>query len=239
MRRSLVSAIVVAAFLAACGGGGDDAGVTLTATAADSTVVAGESVELTIAVEGLELVDPETATTAVDGQGHYHVYLDDAAGSDYLWMGITPTATVEIPVETTAGAHTLRVQAAGNDHVLLEDVAAVTIPITVEAAALPTLEVTSDVDTVANGGTVTLTFVVTNFTLSPEHVGGVNVPGEGHYHVAIEGTTAYEVGATPTLPFVVETDAPGAFTINVSLRNNDHGAYQPVVETSLPLTVTD
>lgn len=236
MRRCFLS-VLCAGVVAACGGG-DDGAITLTATAADPTVVAGESIELTVAVEGLELVDPETTSEAVAGQGHYQVYLDDAVGLDWLWKGITPTATVPIPLETTAGAHTLRVQVAGNDHLVLEDVAPVTIPITVEAPELPTLEVTSDVDTVVNGGTVTLTIAVTNFTLSPEHVGGVNVPGEGHYHVSIEGTTAYEVGATPTLPFVVETDTLGSFTINVSLRNNDHGPYLPEVEATVPLTVT-
>lgn len=223
--------------LVACGGGGDDA-ATLSATAATSTVVAGGTIAVDVVIEGFELADPELSSVPVEGQGHYHVYLDDAAGLDWIWNGTTPRADVVIPLDTTPGAHVLRVQLAGNDHVVLEDVPPVTIPITVEAAALATVSVTSDVTTVVDGGTVTLTIAVENFTLSPGGVGGANVAGSGHYHVAIVGTELYEVGATPTIPFVVDVAAPGEHVIDVSLRNNDHGPLVPATSDTVTITVT-
>lgn len=223
--------------LAACGGGGDDA-ATLTATARSSTVMAGQAVVLDIAIDGLDLVDPDTTPTPADGQGHYHVYLDDAAGADYLVKGITPEVSVTIPAATTAGAHALTVRAVANDHQLLADVVAVTLPITVEAAELPMVTAIADVTTVVDGGTVTLTITVENFTLAPGSVGGANVAGDGHYHVAIVGEVAYEVGATPTIPFTVNVAAPGEHVINVSLRNNDHGPVTPATEVEVPITVT-
>ena len=94
--------------VAACG---DDhaSSPTLTASADRTTLLAGESLDVTVAVTGFELVDPASAPPNRDGEGHYHVYLDDATGPDYLVATSALTTSVTIPDTTTPGAHVLHV----------------------------------------------------------------------------------------------------------------------------------
>ena len=50
------------------------------------------------------------------GNGHFHVYLDGATGSDYLIATHVPNPMVQIPATTTAGAHRLTVSLRNDDH---------------------------------------------------------------------------------------------------------------------------
>ena len=58
-----------------------------------------------------------------DGVGHYRVYLDSAAGEDYLAQGAENTTKVTIPETITDGSHDLRVVLHNNDHTPLDPAA--------------------------------------------------------------------------------------------------------------------
>ncbi len=96
------------------GAGPAEGDPTIEVTATPNSIAAGETTQLTIAVTNFELDQPGGANE--DGHGHYHVYLDDATGGDYLTNGSTPTVMVEIPANTPAGAHTLRINLTDNNH---------------------------------------------------------------------------------------------------------------------------
>lgn len=92
-----------------------------------SSMKAGDTVEATITVTNFTLVPPQA--TNVDGEGHYHIYLDQK--TQYEVAGQTPTIMVKIPAGTTPGMHTLKINLSDNKHKPLtpavEDVIDITV----------------------------------------------------------------------------------------------------------------
>lgn len=92
-----------------------------------SSMKAGDTIEATVTVENFTLVAPKAQN--VDGEGHYHIYLDQQ--TSYLVAGQTPTIQVKIPAGTAAGPHTLRINLSNNKHAPLnppvEDVIDITV----------------------------------------------------------------------------------------------------------------
>ena len=85
---------------------------------ADKThaVQPGDIITLTIDVEGFALDESKKGRANEPNVGHYHVYLDDASGDDYLLTGAQPTTRVIVPGNITDGTHPLRVSLHNNDH---------------------------------------------------------------------------------------------------------------------------
>ena len=146
--KILMMALFVAS-VAACGGDDDSTAadaaagnpdgsgggaVTVAAVANPTTLAAGDSTELTLTFTGdFTLTDPgPTGGTTVDGQGHYHIYLDNATGGDYLVNDFVNPVTVLIPTGTAAGTHTLHVVLEGNDHMPLTPNVQTDVEITVQ-----------------------------------------------------------------------------------------------------------
>jgi hypothetical protein len=104
---------------------------TVEATANPETVAAGAVTVVTVTVTNFTLVDPAAMPPNMAGEGHYHIYLDNETGGNYLNVGFDGTEDVTIPVGTTAGAHTLRVALHNNDHTAVtpavEDVVNITV----------------------------------------------------------------------------------------------------------------
>ena len=94
------------------------------------TMAAGDTVAATITVQNFVLEEP-VGQPNEDGHGHFHIYLDDATGIDYLLAGQDPEVNVEIPSDTAPGAHTLRVSLGKNNHAPLspavEDIVDITV----------------------------------------------------------------------------------------------------------------
>lgn len=145
----IVTRVALALFLgismAACGGGDDggnpdappagpDANTapSVAATPDVTTVAAGGDVVLTITATNFTLVDFSTAPPNAPGEGHYHVYLDNETGANYLAADFMGTTTVTIPAATAAGAHTLKVQLFENDHMPLAPEVSTVVNITVQ-----------------------------------------------------------------------------------------------------------
>src|SRR5262245_26757476 len=99
--------------------------------------------------------------------------------------------------------------ACGNDHVpALPDAPMVQAD---AASTDPTITATGSPTTLARGGTVTLTVVVTNFMLVDPNPGPPPSPGRGHFHIFYDGDLAnYGAGWTPSVGIQTRTaDAPG------------------------------
>lgn len=81
----------------------------------------------------------------------------------------------------------------------------------------PTLELAVTKD----GAGWNLQVITTNFTLTPERIGGAHIPGEGHGHVYLNGVKQariygewYHIDAVPS----------GDVELRVTLNSNDHSA---------------
>lgn len=108
------------------GGGGDP---TISATVMPDPVAAAGMATVTITVTNFKLVPPGPNAP---GEGHYHIYLDNAVGGNYLATGQTPTKVIVIPAQTTPGMHSLRVNLTHNDHSPLSPPVETVVPFTVQ-----------------------------------------------------------------------------------------------------------
>jgi len=120
------------------GAGGDSAGggqaggagvASVSMTIDPATIPAGGTTTATVEVQNFKLVPPTSQLK--DGEGHYHIYLDNASGGSYLVANQVPSVMVKIPAATTPGPHTLRVSLSDNHHVPLvpavEDIVDITV----------------------------------------------------------------------------------------------------------------
>jgi len=129
MRSCLGIWVIFAVGCGSSGGGGNpDASaptIAVTGAPANGTTVkndnmAADGITLTVTVTGgVTLVDPNTHSTDVAGQGHFHVYLDSE--TSYLTYQFTTPVQVAIPMRVTASAapgtpHTLHVALETNTH---------------------------------------------------------------------------------------------------------------------------
>jgi hypothetical protein len=175
-------------------------------------------------VSNFTLDSEAVGDTAVEGSGHYHVYLDgvyqNASAGAGLWLYHVPE-----------GAHALEVRLADNDHTERNAVAYTSFSVD---AGSPDVTLDSPV----SGEVVTSDFYVTvtptNYVLSA-NVEGANVAGEGHYHVFVDG--AYATYSTDTTVIVNGID-PGEHEVYVELVNNDHSSLaDPVYSETTTITV--
>jgi hypothetical protein len=252
MKSLALCTILASGFaLAACGGddeGGDDDGATpdastapaVAASAGNTSVIAGSAINLQIDTENFTLEPPEGQANA-DGHGHYHVYLDNATGGDYLAADASNSVAVTIPAATSAGAHTLKIQLFENDHTALSPEVSDTVDITVAVDTAAHVEATANPTTITAGETTSVTIDVTNFTLVDPSTNTNPVAGEGHYHIFLDADTGgdYLVNdfTTPVTVTIPADTAPGAHTLRVALFDNVHAALAPAVEDIVNITV--
>lgn len=95
----------------------DVAGPKVSVTA-DKThaVQPGDEIVLTVTVTDFALEASKIGQANEPGVGHYHVYLDDATGDDYLGVSADVLTKVKIPEDITDGSHDVRVVLHNNDH---------------------------------------------------------------------------------------------------------------------------
>lgn len=92
---------------------------------ADKThaVQPGDVLTVTVEVEGFTLAADKIGQASEPGVGHYHVYLDHAAGAEPLAVSADPAVQVSVPGDVTDGSHELRVVLHNNDHTPVEPAA--------------------------------------------------------------------------------------------------------------------
>jgi len=155
------------------------------------------------------------------GQGHYHVLIDGA----YYDYGTDPDRVI-VP-QLTAGEHTVTVELVNSAHASLPTPVMDTITVTVaDDAAGIWIDKTAFAAEI-NSATVTVPVTVTNFGLAGDAVGGAAVPGEGHYHVYLDGVYQdFSAGESATLYHV----AAGDHVVEVRLADNDHTELEGSVD---------
>ncbi|MFQ5907792.1 MAG: fibronectin type III domain-containing protein [Thermoplasmata archaeon] len=179
-----------------------------------------------VAVQGFDLDNQNLGGNPIPGHGHYHVFVDGT------FTGTTPTEpSFSIP-SFTPGSHIVKVDLRTNDHQLLSPTVEDMITVT---AADPSISIVEPSAGSTVGPVVFLRVQIAGFTLDPESVGQVSVPGRGHYHVTIDGTTIDFM--VTGLIYAVTDLAEGQHTISVSLHNNDHSAVTPEVSDEVTVTV--
>jgi hypothetical protein len=224
--------LVAVCLLVGCGDDDDDmmtpdappAGRSVAATAPGGTNVdCGSTVTLNITTTDFVLEAP-TGQPNQDGHGHYHVYLDNATGGDYLAADAAATVDVALPAGVTAGAHTLRVELFENDHSAITPAITSTVELTVSDAACVRIASATPA-TVAAGGDTDLVIETGNFTFEAP-MGQPNAQGVGHYHVYLDDAVAGDYLAADAVSPVTVTipagTAPGPHTLRVELMENDH-----------------
>lgn len=75
---------------------------------------------------------------------------------------------------------------------------------------------------------------ISNLTLAPGAIGQANQPGQGHWHLLLDGKLVQPVG---TESFTLTGVTTGPHTIKVELHNNDHSPLSPPVEATVRFAV--
>ncbi|MDP2310134.1 MAG: hypothetical protein Q8P18_29220 [Pseudomonadota bacterium] len=184
------------------------------------------AVTLTYTVAGF-VIDTDALASGdlvpVEGEGHVHIKLD----GEYVNATSDMTYTLE---GLTAGAHTVSVVLAGNDHAE----SAISDSVTLNVLN-PTVEILSPTDAAAlNANSASLGLSISDFTMSSD-VGGAPVIGEGHYHVLIDGAY-FDYGTDPTRALATQLDA-GSHSLAVELVNSDHTSLSPAVMDTITVDV--
>lgn len=165
-----------------------------------------------------------------DGVGHYHVYLDDDTGANYITMDYIPSVTVELPAAIAPGAHRLRFQLMNGDHTPFTPTVDATWDF--QVSTNPCIDAWLESDTISQqaGGSVIHAFVeVGQFQLAPP--GGVPNPLRGHYHVYLDNASGPDylyAGADSEIDVQLDDTADlGDHTLAFVLVGDDHVPITP------------
>jgi hypothetical protein len=113
------------------GAGGATGAITVKMAIDPTTMKPGATVTATVTVTNFILEAPAGQPNQ-PGHGHYHIYLDDASGINYLVAEQSPSVPVKIPNNTAVGPHKLRCSVSDNSHAPLVPAVEDTVDITVD-----------------------------------------------------------------------------------------------------------
>src|SRR5437016_2520047 len=202
----------------------------ITITAGEpSVVIQNPGRPLGVSTEGIRLaytitrfaLDPaDYAGPRIPGAGHVHILINGSLAG-------TSTGTFADLTGLPTGPYTLAVELHNNDHSL---VATSTHPFgyndTIAATGvIPSVRIVSP----SSAGTVSssafrVTVAVTGIELDVENYAGAKIPGHGHLHYYLDGSSS--LAATSTSPFVdFASLSIGPHSITAELHNNDHSLY--------------
>lgn len=101
---------------AACGGAVDPEPV-INGSASPSQVTPGATTTVNLTIDNFVLVDPVENTESTDGEGHYHVYLDEVASDTLVAIDFRDSVDVVVPDDLTPNTiHKLIVTLRENNH---------------------------------------------------------------------------------------------------------------------------
>jgi hypothetical protein len=219
--------------------------VRITSPASGATFPVGASTELQVVADNFRLEAFPPVGMMAPGRGHYHVYLDDFDGNDYLFADYTAGSQIVIPPGTTAGMHRLRVSLRNHDHSAFGTLASgadAVLPIMVVANNMPsvTIEGPPDNSNVRAGGTVMLQVSVMNFGLVPP--GMPVMMGRGHFQTYLDNRSGSDQLSEPTNNTMFMATIPadttlGPHRIRVSLRMSDRSAVPGNPEAAIRINV--
>jgi len=192
----------------------------------DGLVIFGTDLTIEVIIDELAMNGSAFGMDNKLGEGHWHLYINDDLIGPYAETMVTLT---DLPY----GHHVLKVVLVQNDH----------SPITPMTSAMssfhlmlrPGISITSPVNgTTLFNDTSDFSVSVTDFTLNASAIGKSNKPGEGHYHVYLDGNL---VGPFADPTFTLTGLSEGTHDIKVELRNNDHSALSLAIMDSISIMV--
>ncbi len=210
--------------------------------AIDVTADAAGGVNIHVTSTGIDIAPEAASTEAVEGQGHYHLYVDGEKVlrfyNDWIHYSGVTEGEAEITVELSANDHSAYVV----DGVPIAATVVFDVPEHAHDAhshddpepqefvgAAPTLTVDVVPDP-KQGWNAFLT--VDGMSLSPEHAGSEHVDGEGHLHIYANGQ---KIGRLYGLATHIPALPDGDVEITVAAYTNDH---RPYVVDGVPLEVS-
>ena len=172
------------------------------------------TVELSMTIQGFD-ISTDVGGGAVDGEGHYHVYVD---GTYYDYGTDADSFYV---ANLSEGEHDLKVALANNDHSELEgDGVSDSVSVTINTGASGLNLDAPENGATINSGTIFYEVSTNNFTLDPDGLGDTtNVEGSGHYHIYLDGSY-YD--ATASSSGSIQNVAEGDHLVAVVPAENDH-----------------
>ena len=182
--------------------------------------VSTAGVRIAFSVTRFALDPANYAGPRVPGAGHVHILRNGT----FIGTSTTPFADL---AGVLPGPLNLTIELHNNDHSLLvtsthpfgynDTIAATTVVPSVRIVSPANLQTVS-----ASGFRVTVS--VAGIELDSENYGGAKIPGHGHLHYYLDGSTS--LAATSSTPFVdFGPLAVGAHSIKAELHNNDHSLY--------------
>lgn len=194
----------------------------------DGLTTFDRDITLNVAVENIELVDP-VGQPPQPGQGHYHIRVD---GQD---LGVFVSETSYTIHNLAAGEHRITVELQNNNHLPFNPPVLDTVVIRILS---PQIRILSPQDgALINSSSVEVRVEIQDFTLDPDHVGGANEPGFGHWHLYLDGIYQGFVTGTEGFDATLTELEPGPHEIRVELANNDHSPL-PFAEASDVVNIT-
>ncbi|HLF06875.1 MAG TPA: hypothetical protein VI893_06880, partial [Thermoplasmata archaeon] len=177
------------------------------------------SVEVTLNVTFFDLNGSAIGKPNKAGEGHWHVYLNGVLAK----MGATMKFDL---TNLSAAQYNLRVDLRNNDHTELQPPVFDQITIKI-LPGRPAIAIKAPADGSSwNSTTVPYSLYLENFVFNESAIGKNNTPGEGHYHIFIDGVYA-RFGATPTGNLTNLT--AGTHAVRFQLHENNHSARDPLV----------
>lgn len=203
-------------------------------------------VNIHVLTENYTIAPRAASTDHVEGEGHFHLYVDGEKVlrfyNEWIYYAGVTEGDVDIEVELSANDH--RTYAIEGERIMAEETFTVpehshdehshdeAVGVEFEGDA-PTLGI-EVVDDPKSGWNAFLT--VDEMTLSPEHASGEHVPGEGHLHIYANGQKLGRLYGPATH---VSALPEGPVELSIVAYTNDHQLYlvdgQPV---SAATTVT-
>ncbi|MGA1822409.1 MAG: hypothetical protein ACMUIG_07775 [Thermoplasmatota archaeon] len=195
----------------------------------DGTIFYQDHLDLEVMVDNFTLNESAVGGDPVEGEGHYHIYINDDLVGPY-------TDTMPTLTGLPAGDHVLKVELVNNDHTPLMTPIMDAVNFTI-IDQIPSIGILSPMDGgIVYGEKLHMKLGVGNFMLNESAYGMENVPWEGHYHLYVNDDL---VGPSGELEPVLMDLPPGDHMIKVELMNNDHSTLIPRIMDMIEVTVVE
>jgi hypothetical protein len=180
-------------------------------------IIYSNMTDLHVDVMNFTLNGSATGGMNMEGEGHYHIYINDVLVGPY---NETMVHLKDLP----AGDHVLKVVLVNNDHSHIHPMTMDMIEFTLMDERPMISIVKPGAGDYFYGSTLEVQVAIEDLMMNASAIGGNNSAGEGHWHLYING----DLIGPYTDSMVTLTDLPvGHHTLKVMLANNDHTPVMP------------
>lgn len=175
----------------------------------DGDEIASSSVFVKVETNGVTLAPDAIGGPAVDGEGHYHFYVDGAAagegaGNSFLVTDLLP------------GTHEITARLFSNDHQPISGASPASVRVAIPASAPRVSIVSPDDGALVNSSSVELTVQWENYS-------------SGRWHAYVDALEGDPRGVAENPTSMVTRLAPGVHEVFVRLHHSDGTPFEPEV----------